>query len=191
MLEDLVAQNTILPIPPEFNRAVSNIHKSFINFKCGEYSTCVQTTKEIWLRSNNFSFFNDILKVKQIPSESGWRWNQAKGRISFINDDKIIKIDLAKLVPRKIPKRSESLVPSMKIWHAIVTNNNSKFTVLWCERGYDIKLTSKTKLKSTITPKPIQIMEEDNLNIDDYKFLAPYMDLESAVDLWPNLPDEI
>ena len=54
----------------------------------------------------------------------------------------------------------------MKLWQMEITpENTSTITLLWCEKG----------------PKT-----EEVLNLDDFHFLAPFMSIESANELWPD-----
>ena len=61
-------------------------------------------------------------------------------------------------------------LPKLKVWKGTIIKENNDQTVLWCEKGMD---------ETYITNDTNKI---HNLQIDDYSFLAPFIDsIESSL----------
>ena len=152
----------IQELSPEYKNASKVIddvlsQNFFINYEMPE-EYCF-STNEIIILSNDF-------KSKQIPGGFGWRWNQVKGRKQAILKKSGFKGEFYKLMPRPISKENsiKNLGPK-KLWRFDVFRvDNPKILIhiLWCEKG------------------------EEMLRIEDYEFLAPFLDPALAKILWPN-----
>lgn len=103
---------------------------------------------------------------KDIPSEDSWRWSQVKGRKTIWLPRSGYFVEFFKLMPRPISKCAELNGPLRKIWRFNVFDRKGGvliFIILWCEKG-----------------------EKSLLCIEDYKFLAPFIDPIIANSLWPS-----
>ena len=116
------------------------------------------STGEIIILSKDF-------KSKQIPGGFGWRWNQVKGRKQAILKKSGFVGQFYKLMPRPLSKNSSKILSSpKKLWRFDVFNVNNPtcvLHVLWCEKG------------------------EESLKLEDYEFLAPFVEPSLAKILWP------
>lgn len=125
-------------------------------------------TYECFFHSNAITVCKKSVKIRDIPSGYGWRWNQAKRRYSIKKEG--YSYELLKLVPRKTPTSTLKTLPKLKLWRAVVLSGRCKAIILWCERGQDIP-------ESTL----------NDIHLSDLTFLAPLMDRDTAIELWPEL----
>ena len=151
---------------PEVKRALKIIDQEIENVSSINFIHYEELTQQVWENSGRITIIQSLPKIKQIPSEKGWRWNQSKGRISIEKMDRpSVSIDLMKLVPRKVVRSHLESVPSLKLWEANVYEfGKFKYTVFWCEKG----------------------ARPGDLQLEDFSFLAKWMDPNRAQQLWPN-----
>ena len=157
-----------------------------------EYTTAVQYLMELLknpqplqtyisediLQHGNVQFLSSGLTLKNIPSADGWRWNQTRSRKRVTIHG--ANVTFFKLTPRrKSDALLDATLPSFKMWKFIIapTSKDIPFQILWCEKG-----ATAERSYGCIHP-----MTEDSFaNIDEFSFLAPFMDSHLASLLWPN-----
>ena len=133
------------------------------------------------LLTNSIFMFNQPISAKSIPGGENWRWNQTKSRKIVSVPYQNMEVSLCKLIPRRTVVGSIEKIPSLKLWLYQITPNLSDCgtgtkkskSVIWCEKGYEPEMDD--------TPEEI--------NINDYQFLAPLMEQRVAESIWPNKPE--
>lgn len=152
-------------LPPEFQTALGILQ----NIQNEDFN---ELQPAIWKETGFCAHAKKKLKIREIPSGSQWKWNQAKKRytIASFNGESNTNVELTKLVPRKSVNSTLNKLPKLKLWLGIISNDIKEYSVLWCEKGIDFS--------------PI---ESPELNIDDYVFLADFMDDECSKEFWPHL----
>ena len=125
----------------------------------------------IWTESGGTAILRRSFKIKDIPACSLWRWNQAKRRFHARFDDGDHIIELMKLVPRKRIRTNTTILPKLKLWQGTIDYVESGYsvTIFWCEKGLDGDSF------------------DEELNIEDYTFLAKFMNESLCRELWPQL----
>mmetsp|Transcript_1300 Transcript_1300/g.1678 ORF Transcript_1300/g.1678 Transcript_1300/m.1678 type:complete len:186 (-) Transcript_1300:25-582(-) len=133
-------------------------------------------TADVW-KESNINIFNHPLLAKDIPSCDIWRWNQTKSRKTLTLPTHDLTITLHKLIPRKRRQDITQTVPNHKLWYCVLRYSTSKpsMYILWCERGH-----TQTRTESTE-----ETNSEDEVNVQDYSFLAEFMEPTQASQLWP------
>mmetsp|Transcript_38752 Transcript_38752/g.66518 ORF Transcript_38752/g.66518 Transcript_38752/m.66518 type:complete len:189 (-) Transcript_38752:36-602(-) len=158
--------STSCSLPPEFDKAFKVLSKRIhSSFNC----PTVKLTDTLWMETGAIESIKKKLKIREIPSGSEWRWNQAKRRYTLSCEKSGILIELTKLVPRKSARSTLTTLPKYKLWQASVLSKTNPMTVFWCEKGADFN-----------EPK-------EDLQLQDYSFLAEFMDASEAKQLWPEL----
>lgn len=158
-------------LPPEFERALERITKYFNTTITPPINEKLIPDK-IWKQSGFAVVVSSVPKIRTIPSGEGWRWNQAKHRYTVNVENSNYSVELTKLVPRKSVRSTLDTLPKLKVWKGTILMENNNQTVLWCEKGMD-----QTDIMN-------DIKEIDNLQIDDYSFLAPFMDSIESTSLF-------
>jgi len=157
-----------LPLtPPEFERASNIIEKSVE--KLLAHSDIFLTTS-LWMITDSLIAVKKVPKIREIPSGDGWRWNQAKRKYNATFDKISTEVEIMKLVPRKSVRSTIDRLPKLKLWQITSTNRRLPFAVYWCEKGSDSD------------------NEFQNMNLNDYSFLAEFIDPEEGKLLWPDHP---
>ena len=162
--------NTAQYLPPEYHNALETLLWALDN----AYEILDNLTKHC-VYEGNLEFFGNTSKARDIPSPDCWRWNQAKSRktVSITGG----QVTFFKLAPRKTHQNSDIALPRLKIWkYCIKLNNREVFYCLWCEKGF------KTPPNQNYTYNAL-----NTLSLQDFQFLAPFMDPDSAAELWPSL----
>ena len=121
------------------------------------------------LSTNQVMLFEESFKSSKIPSRPGWCWNQTKGRRTATLSDPKATIEFFKLMPRRSAQAPIKDLPTLKLWqYNIVFQGSTKpISMIWCEKGDD--WVSK------------------NLHLEDYEFLAEFMEPTVANELWPRV----
>lgn len=149
--------------PPEYKKALDVLIKvlnrevsAFIRFDVPE---------EI-MNKDTVVFLEKNFNSKDIPSGCCWRWNQVKSR-KFVWLNVETFVEFFKLMPR--PTKPGPKVKPYKLWRYNVYEQRKYegktilYRILWCERG----------------------IENEQIEIDDLKFLASFMDPMVANEIWP------
>lgn len=152
-------------LPPEYNNAALVID----NILSSDNIIKVRDTlpKEYCFTTGDYIISSKDFKSKQIPAGHGWRWNQVKGRKKVWLSKSGFVGEFYKLMPRPISKNEPmKLSGQRKLWKFTVRQQNSAvlFRILWCEKG------------------------EMTMKIEDYAFLAPFVEPSLAKILWPGGP---
>ena len=154
-------------IPPEFERASNVIEKRVERLLA--HSNVLLTTS-LWKNTDSLVAVKKIPKIREIPSGDGWRWNQAKRKYNTTFDKISTDVEIMKLVPRKSVRSSISRLPKLKLWQIKSVNRKTPFAAYWCEKGSDSDI------------------EGQELNLEDYSFLAEFMEPCEGQQLWPEHP---
>ena len=154
-------------IPPEFERASNVIEKRVERLLA--HSNVLLTTS-LWKNTDSLVAVKKIPKIREIPSGDGWRWNQAKRKYNTTFDKISTDVEIMKLVPRKSVRSTICRLPKLKLWQITSTNIRSPFAVYWCEKGSDSD------------------NEFQDMDINDYSFLAEFIEPEEGKLLWPDHP---
>lgn len=127
------------------------------------------------LTSNSIYMFHQAISAKSIPGGQNWRWNQTKSRKVVSVPYQNMEVTLCKLIPRRTVVGSNEKIPSLKLWLYQLTSTSSprSRSVIWCEKGYEPEIVSM-----------------EDININDYQFLAPLMEHKVAISIWPEYPRE-
>lgn len=178
-------------VPPEFARAQSILDQHFARMIIQKQFTKV-LTEDVWMKSGKITLYDGNFTSASIPSGKGWKWNQAKRRQKIVDQEHNSTVIIIKLVPRVVASRSKKAKkpnierPSMKLWQFLVSIPSfmgNPVTLLWCEKGMN---GPEEQLDTSTLKKKNESEEEVELNIEDYKFLAPFMSPDVAKELWPN-----
>ena len=131
-----------------------------------------QLQATLWKVSGGTAILKRSYAVIDIPAGKQWRWYLATGRVKVKFDDGDSYIEITKLVPRKRGRKSENTVPKLKLWQGTVVcpSSNNVLTIFWCEKGLDNDYP-----------------DDNELNIEDYTFLAKFMNESLCRELWPQL----
>ena len=159
-------------LPPEFKSA-SKVLTRFMNSNVIHKKT-QKLSNDMWFRTDSKTFIKKTPKIREIPSGSGWRWNQAKKRYTFFHEKLNSDVELMKLVPRKYPNSTLKSLPKLKLWRATVLDDSNPCTAYWCEKGADSD----------------ESFDLVNLQIEDFSFLAPFVDDATRFELWPSSVSE-
>ena len=150
-------------LPKEYRNALDIASTHFLNSKrlpISELScTCVCDQGSIHV-------FEQLVKISKIPSNPHWHWNQTKGRKTDVLQGSIT--EFFKMIPRrKKGTKAKIYIPSMKLWQFNITlpDSDEKISLLWCERGE-------------------QEPADDDLVLDDFRFLSDFMPNNIADDIW-------
>merc|ERR1712000_492952 len=132
-----------------------------------------------------------------LPKGKDWVWNQSSGKCTLsISDDETVCF--YKMNVRK--RRGCALPPSYKIWvYILFENNHESRYFLWCEKGEGSSRTfAAPKSSNTIPLEFFKLFSHPtfpsfprlsfdscalDLDIDDLKFLQPYMSEITATEL--------
>ena len=152
-------------IPPEFHFAFNKMYKRLAFLSNNQVPSSV-LQDQFW-EKDNLSHVYKLPKIRNIPSGSEWRWNQAKRKYNFKKNG--MKVEIMKLVPRRLNKNISSGIPKVKLWQAYITNTVYNPIVLFWTQSTTTQEESKT------IP-----------DIQNYSFLAPFMDdNELGREIWP------
>ena len=159
-------------MPPEFSKALDVLLN---NMQCTNVSPAPVLSNDVMLE-DSFQFVQNDFASRSIPAGEGWRWNQAKSRKKI--DVGFATVTFFKLAPRLLQtsNNKSSSSPNLKLWkYTIHPKNNAEksFYAIWCERGLD---------KTVIETSP---PTNECLSVKDFEFLAPFMDIDVAEQLWP------
>jgi len=147
---------------PEFNQALSILLSSLNNSL-----DLQETISGDCVLQGSVQFIQNTFASKHIPSSGNWRWNQAKPRKTVYIPEG--QVTFFKLTPRKYHPH-DGPVPSYKLWKfCIKMKNGAVFYCLWCEKG-PVESTSDIQ----------------EVTLQDFSFLAPFMSPNTAADLWPS-----
>lgn len=152
------------PLPPEFEKAYKVACKQLDNPNA---KLSIKLPSSIWTTSGGCVCIKKKPKIREIPSGDGWRWNQAKRRYNVTHDKSGSSLELLKLVPRKTVRSHLKTLPTLKLWQVTVTGKRN-LAIFWCEKGSD-------SIESV----------DDDIDLADFSFLAPFMDPAEASTLWP------
>ena len=164
------------PLPPEFEKAASVVNKR-IESPEGRLNFTTNLTNNLWRKSNQLVSLKKVPKIREIPSGEGWRWNQAKRRYTIKNDNGS-SIQIIKLVPRRSVRSTLKDLPKLKLWQARTVNKKSNITIFWCEKGADSNINTPSQTKE----------QQPSLDINEFSFLADFMDPIEGQRIWPSLP---
>lgn len=153
-------------LPPEFNKALEVAIQKFDELLIKRVSS-QELTNQLWTTTGFSAFTRKQYKIREIPSGDGWRWNQAKHRYTISDTKYGAPLSIIKLVPRKAAKSSLDSLPKLKLWLISMTYKKYSMSIFWCEKGADL-----------YTP-------QEELNLKDYAFLAPFMDPLTSKELFP------
>ena len=152
-------------IPPEFHFAFNKMCKRLTFLSNNPLPSSV-LQDQFWEKDILLHVYK-VPKIRNIPSGSEWRWNQAKRKYSFKKNG--MKVEILKLVPRRLNKNISCKIPKVKLWQACITDTPCNPIVLFWAQSITTKEESKT------IP-----------DIQNYYFLAPFMeDNELQKELWP------
>jgi len=152
------------PTPPEFEQALKVIEKRIERLLAQPES---HLTHSVYMKTDSLVAVKALPKIREIPSGEGWRWNQAKRRYVVTFDKISTEVEIMKLVPRKSVRSTLDRLPKLKLWQIKSVNRKSSFAAYWCEKGSDSDI------------------EGQELNLEDYSFLAEFMEPSEGQELWP------
>lgn len=148
-------------LPPEYRNAAVILDEHLLKFPhiAGLDFIPLEIKEE-----GNISIISKEFKSRDIPAGKTWRWNQVKSRKQVLLTKTRIRVEIFKLMPRKVSKDSALPNETLKLWQYNIFDCNLcvKMKALWCERGITKKLA-----------------------IEDFKFLAEFMDETLAREFWP------
>lgn len=156
----MVMDSSTTTLPPEFNTAL-HVFADFLQKNDITQVKQEQLSRKIWEQSNVITTTKRRVKIRDIPSDIGWRWNQAKRKYTIKNPEGL-KFELLKLVPRKSVRSHLNTLPPFKLWRIQVEDIA---TIFWCEKGYDC---------NPIFP----------YDINDFEFLRSFMNPKHANEIW-------
>lgn len=150
-------------LPPEYKFALNVIDK-YLSRNC-KLSFLNKMSEDV-MEEGNISILKKKFKSREIPAGTNWRWNQVKSRKIVQLPASDVRAEFFKLMPRKINRNGILPSFSCKLWqfNIIDIEGNVLFRVLWCEKG-----------------------KKTQFDLDDYTFLASFMEPHLANELWPEL----
>ena len=150
-------------LPSEFDQALKRL--TYIITESTNYQH--KLSPNIWNTTESTAILKTIPKIRDIPSGKEWKWKQARKR--YIMKFGQNTIEITKLVPRKPVKSNLQCLPKIKLWQGIVSDRiGSDYVVYWCEKGADL-------------------LEQPELQIEDFSFLSKFMNEDLSKLFWPNV----
>lgn len=148
---------------PEQTKAIRVLEDELPNIKLLT-SHSVPMLEELVEQNSKFFVFRK-LSTSGLPRGNSWLWNQSRSRKIIKDYTGNIQVSFYKLNTRN--KNSNVIAPNYKIWvfNITIQPNNKVFSFLWCERGEMSK-----------------IPDIDDLNIQDFDFLAPFLCVPCAME---------
>ena len=148
-----------MKLSPEYKDALQRVTMNLADEQLASFRSISTRVFE----QDAFHLYPGIIPHQVITSENYWKWTKCGGgKVVTVEG---LRIRMFKLVPSAGARNATVKCPDYKLWMChIYPSNTSSMTALWCVRG----------------------QAGFNLDINDYKFLAPFMSPVHAREIWGN-----
>jgi hypothetical protein len=175
---------------PEFALAAETYRDR--GFTCNRMTKPPQTPEE-----GSFVGLLEPVQVRQLRSDEGWYWNQAKSPVE-VSLPEGVTILIRKLIlrPKKDSRPSSppakiwtfsqrggpaGSLPAYAVWFQKLPNSGNR-TSSTCDASSPLEPVALPRIRST----PLIMDDPFQLRLEDYDFLAPFMESTLADEFWPN-----
>ena len=121
-------------------------------------------------------------RVCDFPRPGLWCWNQSSSKFSVLLPNSTF-LTIRKICPR-VRKSAIAAPPSFKVWIYHVKSATFEYYFLWCQQGTDVILSHDgDNISHMGINTPIGIIYPQRLKLDNFSFLAQFMDSQTVKEL--------